>query len=69
MVKNMEFSNTSPSGGLVSPAHGADSIENATRFVIQLEEKISTLERMPNRCPFDARKGTFLPIGSFPNRG
>lgn len=32
----------------------ADSIENATRFVIQLEEKISTLERLPNRCPFIA---------------
>ena len=30
---------------------GADSIENATRFVIQLEEKIGTLERMPHRCP------------------
>ena len=30
---------------------GADSIENATRFVIQLEEKIGTLERMPQRCP------------------
>ncbi len=29
----------------------ADSIENATRFVIQLEEKISTLERLPHRCP------------------
>jgi toxin ParE1/3/4 len=30
---------------------GADSIENATRFVIQLEEKISTLERLPQRSP------------------
>jgi toxin ParE1/3/4 len=30
---------------------GADSIENATRFVIQLEHKIATLERMPHRCP------------------
>ena len=30
---------------------GTDSIENATRFVIQLEEKIGTLERMPHRCP------------------
>lgn len=30
---------------------GADSIENATRFVIQLEEKAGTLERMPHRCP------------------
>src|SRR5437870_744590 len=30
---------------------GADSMENATRFVIHLEEKIGTLERMPHRCP------------------
>ena len=30
---------------------GADSIGNATRFVIQLEEKISTLQRSPHRCP------------------
>lgn len=30
---------------------GADSIGNATRFVIQLEEKIGTLERLPQRCP------------------
>lgn len=30
---------------------GADSIEHATRFVIQLEEKIGALERMPYRCP------------------
>jgi len=30
---------------------GADSIENATRFVMQLEEKVDTLERMPHRCP------------------
>ncbi len=30
---------------------GADSIANANRFVLQLEEKIDTLERMPNRCP------------------
>jgi len=29
----------------------ADSVENATRFVNQLEEKIGTLERMPQRCP------------------
>jgi plasmid stabilization system protein ParE len=29
----------------------ADSIENATRFLFQLEEKIDTLERMPKRCP------------------
>ena len=29
---------------------GADSIENATRFVMQLEEKIGTLERLPKRC-------------------
>jgi plasmid stabilization system protein ParE len=29
----------------------ADSIESATRFVMQLEEKIGTLERMPHRCP------------------
>jgi len=29
----------------------ADSIENATRFVVHLEEKIGTLERMPHRCP------------------
>ena len=30
---------------------GADSIENATRFVMQLEQKIRTLEGMPHRCP------------------
>ena len=30
---------------------GADSIENATRFVMQLEGRIGTLERMPHRCP------------------
>ena len=30
---------------------GADSIENAARFVMQLEEKIGILERMPHRCP------------------
>ena len=30
---------------------GADSIENATRFVAELEEKIGTLEKMPRRCP------------------
>ena len=29
----------------------ADSVENATRFVIQLDQKIGTLERMPDRCP------------------
>ena len=29
----------------------ADSTENATHFVIQLEEKIGTLEQLPNRCP------------------
>lgn len=29
----------------------ADSVENATRFVIQIEEKIGSLERMPHRCP------------------
>ena len=29
----------------------ADSTENATRFVLQLEGKTSTLERMPHRCP------------------
>src|SRR2546427_1147003 len=29
----------------------ADSMENATRFVIELEAKIGTLEQMPNRCP------------------
>lgn len=29
----------------------ADSIENATRFVLELEEKTGTLERMPHRCP------------------
>lgn len=29
----------------------SDSIENATRFVLQLEEKTGTLERMPHRCP------------------
>jgi len=28
-----------------------DSIENATRFITELEAKIGTLERMPNRCP------------------
>ncbi len=28
----------------------ADSVENATRFLPQLDEKIGTLERMPNRC-------------------
>ena len=28
----------------------ADSVENATHFVIQLDQKIGTLERMPNRC-------------------
>jgi toxin ParE1/3/4 len=27
----------------------ADSVENATRFVLQLEEKIGTLERWPHR--------------------
>jgi plasmid stabilization system protein ParE len=30
---------------------GSDSIENATRFVLQLEQKIGTLEKMPYRCP------------------
>ncbi|PYS16772.1 MAG: hypothetical protein DMG15_01115 [Acidobacteria bacterium] len=30
---------------------GADSIENATRFVMQLEQKIGSLERVPHRCP------------------
>jgi len=30
---------------------GADSIENATRFVLQLEDKVTTLEKMPARCP------------------
>ena len=29
----------------------ADSIEDATRFVTQLEEKVTTLERTPLRCP------------------
>jgi plasmid stabilization system protein ParE len=29
----------------------ADSMEQATRFVLQIEEKAGTLERMPNRCP------------------
>ena len=29
----------------------ADSVENATRFVTELEAKIGTLEQMPNRCP------------------
>ncbi len=29
----------------------ADSAENATRFVIDLEKKIGALERAPNRCP------------------
>src|SRR2546427_4417798 len=36
----------------------ADSMENATRFVIELEAKIGTLEQMPNRCP--DRKSTRL---------
>jgi plasmid stabilization system protein ParE len=30
----------------------ADSIENAERFVLQLEERIGTLERMLTHCPF-----------------
>jgi len=30
---------------------GADSFEDATRFVMQLEQKIGTLQRMPHRCP------------------
>ena len=29
----------------------ADSVENASRFVIHLEKSIGTLERVPNRCP------------------
>ena len=29
----------------------ADSVENATRFVTELEAKIGTLEQMPSRCP------------------
>lgn len=29
----------------------SDSAENATRFLIDLEKKIGTLERVPNRCP------------------
>ena len=29
----------------------ADSLENATRFVTELEAKIGTLEQMPNRRP------------------
>ena len=29
----------------------ADSVENATRLVTELEAKIGTLEQMPNRCP------------------
>jgi len=29
----------------------ADSIENATRFVSRLENKLDTLERLPHRCP------------------
>lgn len=30
---------------------GADSIEHATKFVLQLEKKTDTLERMSHRCP------------------
>ena len=29
----------------------ADSLENATKFVIGLEDKTRTLEKMPQRCP------------------
>jgi toxin ParE1/3/4 len=29
----------------------ADSVDIATRFVLQLEEKTATLEKMPHRCP------------------
>jgi plasmid stabilization system protein ParE len=29
----------------------ADSAENAARFVMDLEKRIGTLERVPNRCP------------------
>ena len=29
----------------------ADSAENATRFIRQLEKHIQTLERFPQRCP------------------
>jgi toxin ParE1/3/4 len=29
----------------------ADSVENATRFIIQLEDKTQTLGKMPQRCP------------------
>jgi toxin ParE1/3/4 len=28
----------------------ADSVQNATYFISQLDQKIGTLERMPNRC-------------------
>lgn len=28
----------------------ADSVDNATRFVIRLEQAIGTLERLPQRC-------------------
>ena len=28
-----------------------DSVENSTRFVLQLEQKVRTLERSPLRCP------------------
>ena len=40
---------------------GSNSIENATRFVLQLEEEIRTLERFPYRClsiPENALLGT-----------
>jgi toxin ParE1/3/4 len=29
----------------------ADSLESAAQFVVQLEDRIATLERMPTRCP------------------
>jgi plasmid stabilization system protein ParE len=29
----------------------SDSVENATQFLIRLEEAISTLEKLPQRCP------------------
>jgi plasmid stabilization system protein ParE len=47
----------------------ADSVENATRFVMQLEGKIGTLERMPPTLPSDPRKQTARnPVSSFDSR-
>ena len=38
-------------GPPLQPYIAADSMENATRFVFDLERKMDTLERTPNRCP------------------